>query len=93
MAQWELTDTMNWIIDRCMKDPAGHPSGLGLLFQESDIPDEKTDWDGLCLAMETLIGDHLVSATPKHVMGSGGVAFWQPVQLTRSAFLKFKGAS
>jgi len=92
MPQWDLTTVKNWIVTRCMSDPAGHPSGLGLVINPSDIQDETTDWATVCLAVESLIEERIITASPKSVSSSdGGVSFWQPVKLTRKAFLKFKG--
>jgi hypothetical protein len=94
MPAWTPTDVKNWIVTRCMNDPAGHPSGLGLLIAPSDIQEGTTDWDAVCVAVEAMIQEGVVTATPKTAFSSGGgVAFWQPVKLTRKAFLKFKGAS
>ena len=91
MSEWTIQSTANWIINRCLKDKVGHPSGVGILIQPDTLNPGDPDWSLICAAMELLRtgGDPWITAKPGSSFSSKGkVARWQNVKLTSSGFVR-----
>ena len=80
--EWNVEETMAWLLEKLRNDPGARPSSIGILVQESMLGPEDPPWDLVRQAVDRLIVSNRVSGKPQYTMPSDGSAsFFMNVKL------------